>query len=332
MQPWSKLWLLLWPLALLLAGWSLSQLPFAGIVHSIHSLSGYNWLSWLALNLLILLLASLRWQALARALGVELPLHQLVQVRQAGSAINFLTPGPQFGGEPLQVLWLHRVFKLPLQQAVLVLGLDRFCETTINMLTLLTLVLLLGFTSFATQNWLHVALLLLASLAAIVAAATLILMQPRWLTARFRSIATRFHLHPQLSRIEHHWQHGGEALRQAFRHGQRLLWRALLLSLLLWAALMSELVLLLHLLELSLSPNAFILMLVSMRLSMLLPLPGGIGPVEAALVWSFRLLHLPATAALGMIALTRLRDVVVLGFGLACLWRLQRLGKQASAA
>ena len=83
-------------------------------------------------------------RALARSLGVELPLHQLVQVRQAGSAINFLTPGPQFGGEPLQVLWLHRVFKLPLQQAVLVLGLDRFCETTINMLTLLTLVLLLG--------------------------------------------------------------------------------------------------------------------------------------------------------------------------------------------
>ena len=187
-----------------------------------------------------------------------------------------------------------------------------------------TLVLLLGFTSFATQNWLHVALLLLASLAAIVAAATLILVQPRWLTARIKSIATRFHLHPQLSRIEHHWQHGGQALRQAFRHGQRLLWRALLLSLLLWAALMSELVLLL---QLSLSPNAFILMLVSMRLSMLLPLPGGIGPVEAALVWSFRLLHLPATAALGMIALTRLRDVVVLGFGLACLWRLQRLGK-----
>ncbi len=319
---------MLWPLALLFAGWALRQLPFAEIAHSIQALTFYDCLLWLALNLLILFIAALRWQALARSLGAGIQLHQLMQIRQAGSAVNFLTPGPQFGGEPLQVLWLHRVFKLPLQQAVLVLGLDRFCETAINLLVLLALALLLGLTTFATQNWLQIVLMLALVLMVLTAAAALVLLQPRWLTTRFEAMAARFNQYPKLSRINNHWQQSSQLLRQAFSSGRsNMLW-ALLLSLALWAALMAELVLILHFLGLSFSPDEFALMLVSMRLSMLLPLPGGIGSVEAALLWSFRLLHLPATAAMGMIALTRLRDVVVLSSGLACLWRLLHLGKR----
>ena len=78
--------------------------------------------------------------------------------------------------------------------------------------------------------------------------------------------------------------------------------------------------LLLHFLGLVLTPAAFILLIVAMRLAMLLPMPGGIGSIEAALLWSFQLLQLPAAAAIGLIALTRLRDAVVLLIGLYCLY------------
>ena len=56
-----------------------------------------------------------------------------------------------------------------------------------------------------------------------------------------------------------------------------------------------------------------------MRLAFLLPLPGGIGTLEAALFLAFQYLSLPATAAIGVIALMRLRDAVVLMAGLGCL-------------
>lgn len=79
-----------------------------------------------------------------------------------------------------------------------------------------------------------------------------------------------------------------------------------------------------ELFELQLDLQAFLLILVAMRLAFLLPLPAGIGSLEAALVWAFQILHLPNDAVLGLIALIRLRDVVMLITGLACLRLLQQ--------
>jgi uncharacterized membrane protein YbhN (UPF0104 family) len=56
---------------------------------------------------------------------------------------------------------------------------------------------------------------------------------------------------------------------------------------------------------------------------MLLPLPGGIGTVEASVLWSFNTLGLPASAAIGLIALMRLRDAIMLLAGLLSLRLLQ---------
>lgn len=115
---------LLWLLALLLAGWTLRQLPFAAISSTISALAIADWLWWILLNAVILLLAALRWDFVTRALGSKLALCLLFRLRQAGSAVSFLTPGPHFGGEPLQLYWLYRQGKLPLHRAMLSLGLE----------------------------------------------------------------------------------------------------------------------------------------------------------------------------------------------------------------
>jgi len=65
-----------------------------------------------------------------------------------------------------------------------------------------------------------------------------------------------------------------------------------------------------------------VMIMVGMRLAMLLPVPGGIGTIEASLLWSFSLLGLPVAAAATLIALIRLRDAVVLIIGLLCLGSL----------
>ena len=315
---------LLWLAALLLAAWTLAQLPFAAIGQTLGTLTLADSLAWLLLNAAILAAAAWRWRQLALALCTSLPLFTLLRLRLAGSTVNFLTPGPHLGGEPLQLYWLYRLYGLSLQRAMLVLGLDRFFELGTNFTVLLTAVALLALSStLALQDSLQVALFLLLVLIVLGVCARLVLQQPAWLTARLQQVAQRWQQHPRLQQIDSHWQQLGSGLRAAIDTQQPRLWQALVLSLLGWLLLVSELALLLHYAGVTPTPARLLLIMVAMRLAMLLPTPGGLGTVEAALLWSFQLLQLSPAAAIGLMALIRLRDAVVLIAGLWCLGYLR---------
>ena len=79
--------------------------------------------------------------------------------------------------------------------------------------------------------------------------------------------------------------------------------------------MIAEFWLLLRLVGLDFDLTTFMVLFTAVRLAFLLPLPGGIGSVEAGLFWAFSALALPLPAAAGLIALMRLRDVLVLLFG-----------------
>jgi uncharacterized membrane protein YbhN (UPF0104 family) len=88
--------------------------------------------------------------------------------------------------------------------------------------------------------------------------------------------------------------------------------------------LLSELALLLKLVGVQFTLSGFVLIAVALRLALLLPLPGGIGSLEASILWSFQMLGLPVSAAISLIALMRLRDAVMLLAGLLSLRLVQR--------
>jgi len=71
-----------------------------------------------------------------------------------------------------------------------------------------------------------------------------------------------------------------------------------------------------------------IALLCCIRLAMLLPLPGGIGSIEAAILFYFQALSLDGGLAFGLIALFRFRDVVLLGIGFSSLHKLQHHGQK----
>lgn len=322
---WRYLTVLLWVLALSLAAWTLWQLPLGDILSRLSLLEWRDWLLWLSVNIAILYLAVKRWQLLGRALGASLSLTRLFRLRQAGSAVSFLTPGPHFGGEPLQLYWLYRDCGLALHRAVAMLGLDRFMETGTNIAVLLAgVLLLLGTTILPAGEWLQISAILAVLLTVMLIAAMLVLRHPTWLAMRFRPLAQRWRRGDEPDETESGWLALVGLLRRALSCHRTRLWLALLLSLGGWGALLVELVLLLHLLGVSPSPTDTVLIMVGMRLAMLLPVPGGIGTIEASLLWSFRLLGLPVSAAAGLIALIRLRDALVLLIGLGCLASFRR--------
>lgn len=318
--------LLLWFLALGLAGWTLSKLPLNAIAAQVGALGAEDWSIWVLLNMAILSIAVKRWQVLGQALRTPLSFALLFRLRQAGSAVSFLTPGPHFGGEPLQLYWLNRDAATPMHRAIAMLGMDRFMETATNIAVLLGGVLiLLGTALVPTREWLQVLAILGGVLALMLVLVAVVLRHPDWLAQRFQPLTRRW----QTDRNQGAWQALVRLLREAMAQHKSRLWWALLLSLLGWAALLLELVLLMRLLGVSPSLMDVVLIMVSMRLAMLLPAPGGIGTIEASLLWSFQLLGIPVSVAVGLIALIRLRDATVLLIGLACLWSFQRPGLTA---
>ncbi len=319
--------LLLWLIALGLAAWTLAQLPLTDITNSISSLSTLQWIFWLGLNALIILVLGMRWQLLTQALAVPVNLLKLLLIRQAGQTVSFITPGPQFGGEPLQIYWLYKD-GLPLRKALLSLGLDRFFELWVNFSVLLLAVLLLlaGMgqndgknTNTTIGDWQTALVPLLIFLGLMFSLAWILVKQPQWINNRLERIAARWKHNHRLSSINQHWQSLGDDLRTALSTQKIRFLLAILLSLLGWVGLLGELYLILHFVGIEADLHSFLIILVAMRMALLLPMPGGVGTLEASVLWSFHTLNLPASAALGLIALMRVRDAIVLVIGLACL-------------
>jgi uncharacterized protein (TIRG00374 family) len=322
----------LWLLAFGLVGWTLTQLPLNEIANSISSLSATQWILWSGLNLLIIVVLTWRWQLLANALNAQVNLWRLVLIRQAGQTVSFITPGPQFGGEPLQIFWLCKRCGLPLHKALLSLGMDRFYELWINFSVLLLGVFLLIFSpTLDVGAWQKMGGVLLILLAVLSLLGWLILRRPQWLSARFERLARGWQKHPRLSQIESHWNALGSDLRDAIRTQKPRLFLAVLLSIAGWIGLIGELGLILAFMDVQLDVSGFILIIVAMRLALLLPVPGGIGTLEASVLWSFQTLNLPVSAAMGLIALMRLRDAIILVAGFICLRGLQSKTQPAQA-
>src|SRR5690606_8456382 len=91
----------------------------------------------LALNISFVLVLTQRWRGLINMQRQQLSMAQVFLIRQAGQCISFITPGPQFGGEPFQLYWLWKRCSLPLYKGFLALALDRFIELSVNFAILL---------------------------------------------------------------------------------------------------------------------------------------------------------------------------------------------------
>ena len=86
----------------------------------------------------------------------------------------------------------------------------------------------------------------------------------------------------------------------------------MLASCMAWAGMIVEFWFLLGLAQVPFDVTDFILLFTVMRLAFLLPLPGGIGSVEAGLFWSFQTLGLPLSMAASVVVLMRVRDLSLL--------------------
>lgn len=314
--------LVAWTGSLVLLAWVLRSVSLHEVLQLLRALRPGQLVPLILANLAIVLLLPGRWWLLLRAQGYRLPYLVLARYRLAAFGLSYVTPGPQFGGEPLQVLLVERNHGVPRPAALAAVSLDRVLELLVNFTFLGLGVLLLvtqGLLSGPAGNRLVLASLFLLALPLLYLALlwrgrrplSSLLASVRWPfgrpPARWRRSA--LHLAATVSAAE------AEAATLC-RRVPGVLLPAVLASLLAWLALIGEFWLMLAVLGVTLNPVPLVVVLTATRLGLLMPVPGGLGSLEAALLLGLESQGLPLAAGLGAGILIRSRDTLLAAAGL----------------
>ncbi len=330
-------WLLL---ALGLFWLTLRAVPLDDVWQRLRGLTLEQVLLLVVVNVAVLVTFSLRWWLLLYAQGYVLPYISLMGYRLATFAVSYFTPGPHFGGEPLQVYLVTARHKVPVSASLAAVVLDKILEMLANFAFLSAGILV----ALRQQAWIGLdetqlvgaSLLLLAAPLGLLVALALgwrpLTGLLRWAGRAWNWIRrvlgqpprdlTQMRLYATLADSE-------TQSTALCRDHPRILLLAVAVSGLSWVAMIGEFWLMTDVLGLGLTLPQAITAMAAARLAILLPLPAGLGALEASQALAMRGLGLPAAAGVSLSLLIRARDVLLglLGLGLAAVL-LGRWGNQ----
>ena len=297
-------------IAILLLWWSFRQVPLERVWSTLRQLRATQVAMWFLVNIGLVILITGRWWLILRAMDQRLSLLNLTRYRLAAFAISFITPGPQFGGEPVQVLALRGRHGIPGTTGTASVGLDRLLELVANFSFLVFGIMLTLSETWLAIEWqssvLYLGLALLA----------LPLVYLVWLL-NGKKILPPLVKHLPV-KIAQNWitvalcQVEDQMSIFCVRYPRTIL-SASLLSVVIWVGWVFEYWLLTHFLGLGLSLVQSITALTAARLALLTPLPGGLGALAFSQVFAMNLLGLEKSFGISISLLIRSRDIL---FGL----------------
>ncbi|MEA3336918.1 MAG: lysylphosphatidylglycerol synthase transmembrane domain-containing protein [Chloroflexota bacterium] len=277
-------------------------------------------LALILLNVLILVTLSGRWWLILRALGHRIPYLSLTGYRLGAFGISYFTPGPQFGGEPLQVALPEKHNQVPRTTAVASVTLDKSLELLVNFAFLaISVAVILRFGVISASTGLLAGLVALALLALPVLYLLAIWRGRTPLTGALRLLD---HLpfpdnwRPRYRQARDGMQASETQVVTFCREQTGVLFLALGVSLFSWIAMVAEFWLALRLLGVTLSVPHVMVALAAARLALLAAVPGALGTLEASQVLVLGALGVNPAVGLSLGILIRLRDVFVAGTGL----------------
>jgi uncharacterized protein (TIRG00374 family) len=310
--------LLIWLLVAFLLWFALREVDWREVGEVFGALRGWQVLMLAVVNGGIVLLFGARWWVILRAQGYRLPFWLASGYRLAAFSVSYFTPGPHFGGEPLQVLLAQRRHAVPGETAAASVALDKILELLANFVFLAFGVAALLGGGLVRGSAGPVGLAFAVGLAALpLAYLTALFLGGTPLTSLGARLPVKGGRTGWLAGAAR-WVEVVEAQAGAFVKVQRAaVFLAVLLSGLVWVALALEFWLALEFLGLPLNFCQVISVMTAARLAILLPMPGGLGTLEAALVLVTEALGQGAALGASLSLLIRARDVT---FGLLGLW------------
>ena len=267
------------------------------------------------LNTAVITLMTARWWVIVHAENPSVPFLPLIGYRLAVFGLSYFTPGPQVGGEPLQVLYLQRRYGLTLARATSAVIMDKLLEFLVNFLLLgigAWAVIRVGLISNSGAS-LNLSLIGLATVLAWPLVHIIMLYHGRLPVSsilRSQPFIPQKNKGIRLVKV-------AERLASAFcRRQLRAMSVSILFSALALAGIAMEYYLMVSFLGMRLNAVEVFAALTAMQVSFLFPLPAGLGALEASQVLALGAFGQPVSAAISLTLLIRGRDILTGGLGL----------------
>ncbi len=290
---------------------ALRSAPVGDIVRVLAGLRAWQLALLLAANLLIYSLVTARWWFVVRAEKPDAQFLPMILVRLSVFGVSYFTLGPQIGGEPLQVLYLRRRYGLSYTRATATVVMDKLFELLGNFV-----LLGFGFIAFFHSGMLAGSALPLLALGLLVS----------WPLVHI--VLLYNHVYPMAALLQGiaRWRPHDKTLRfirlserlagQFCQRHPRDMFGGLSVSLLAAAATVSEYALMASFVHIGLPFWKLVTAWTSGWLSFLVPLPGGLGALEASQVSVLGFFGSSAATAISITLLMRGRDLLIGGLGL----------------
>ena len=288
--------------------------PLIQIWNALHQLQLWQIILILAIDLIIYLFVTARWWLIVQAENKNISYLPMIGVRVSVFGISYFTIGPQVGGEPLQVIYLQRKYGLTYTRAASTVVMDKLLELLANFI-----LLVFGLTGIVQAGILSrngspplVSLIVLSALVAWPLIHIILLYKKIYpLSASLQKMS--FIQNTKAVRFIRAAEHlaGRFCQRQT-----RALFAALLVSLIAAMGMVSEYFLMTSFLQIHLSFWQTVAAWTASWLSFLVPLPGGLGALEASQVFALGFFGISAASAIGVTLVMRARDLLIGGLGL----------------
>jgi len=306
---------LIYAVLLILLYLALRNAPFIEIWNTLSQLRLWQIGVLFIINSGVIFAITARWWIIVRSENRSVAFLPLVRYRLSTFGISYFTPGPQVGGEPLQIYYLEKNHGLSFARATSAVIIDKLIELLGNSVLILagltaavqvgmvsqneTLALgsLIPMAAILVIPLIHLALLYRGRypLSSILRAASPILGKPGWVrliivSERMAASFTRRRLSAVLG--------------------------AFFFSMLALAGTLLEYALITTFLGAPLSFAQSLAGLTSVMLAFVLPLPGGLGALEASQVYALSGMGYTAAIGISVSLLIRTRDLMNAGLGL----------------
>ncbi|MDJ0990436.1 MAG: lysylphosphatidylglycerol synthase transmembrane domain-containing protein [Desulfobacterales bacterium] len=306
-----------------LLAWSWRDLSLTAVGTVIARWSWREGLLFGMLNLFILAAMCWRWHFILHQLRFPVPFGSLILYRMGANTLSYVTPGPQFGGEPLQVYCLSALQGVAPTAASAAVAVDRLVELAGNLLFLSIAAIYVLRTLAPEAATVKPALTITVGVGLGTALLLGAMASGRYPISRLVAWwGRRTGWSRQLARLIDFVQASESRATPILT--ARHLGCYTLAAMVQWGAFLAELGLIYAFLGVTLSAPALLTLAVAARLAFLLPLPGGWGILEAGQVAAFAGLGGDPTVAMAACLVMRARDLVLIAAGAGLLTRWLR--------
>jgi glycosyltransferase 2 family protein len=267
------------------------------------------------INILSYVLVTLRWWLIVQAEKKTLAFAPMILIRVAVFGVSYFTLGPQVGGEPLQVLYLQRRQGMTYTRATSTVIMDKLLEFLVNFVLLAlgsTAVFEAGFLSGSSSRPI-VSLIPLAALAMWpIVHITLMIHGKYPVGVVLRAVFSKLGIPKWVRFII-----AAERMAGMFcqRHTRSLI-LAVFVSLLAGVCMLTEYALIASFLQINVHGWQIIAAWTASWLSFLVPVPGGLGALEASQVFALGVFQVSAASAISVTLIMRARDLLIGSLGL----------------